>query len=302
MEYFGPMRGMLEAVPNFSEGRDGATLRAIREALESTVRVLDVHADPDHHRSVFTCVGGADALVDGLAAGVAAAIERIDLARHHGVHPRVGAADVVPIVRFEHGDPRPAAVAAALGERIGALGVPVIGYAELGGGHRPAHYRSGGPDGLRARLERGEVVPSWGPARPHPTAGVVLLGVRPPLVAFNVNLDTDRVEVAAGIARAVRASGGGLPGVQALGMRAGGRAQVSMNLIDLAATPLHTVVAEVERLAAELGAAVLDAELVGLIPASVAAAAGAAALRLPAMAPERILEVAVRGQFGRASG
>ncbi len=295
------MRGLLEAVPNFSVGRDLDVLAAIRAAIEQHARVLDVHADADHNRSVFTCVGDGAGLVDGLEAGIAVAAERIDLARHEGVHPRVGVADVVPIVRFREGDPGPARVARALGERIGRLGIPVLGYAELGAGRRPVHFRAGGTEGLAAQLAAGDAVPLYGPARLHPTAGAVLLGVRPPLVAFNVDLGTDDVEVARAIAAAVRARDGGLPGVQALGLRLGrtGRAQVSMNLIDVGATPLHAVVAEVARLASERGVAVERGELVGLMPAATAAAAAGAALRIEGMAADRVLDVAAGGEFGR---
>ena len=295
------MPGLLEAVPNFSVGRDLDVLAAIRAAVEAHARVLDVHADADHNRSVFTCVGDADGLVEGLAAGIAAAAERIDLRAHEGVHPRVGAADVVPVVRFRTGDPEPARVARTLGERIGRLGIPVFGYAELGDGRRPAHFRGGGTDGLAAKLAAGEVVPLYGPAQLHPTAGAVLLGVRPPLVAFNVDLGTDDVEVARAIAAAVRERDGGLPGVQALGLRLGrsGRAQVSMNLIDVGATPLHLVVAKVARLAAEQGVAVERGELVGLMPAATAAAAAGSVLRIDGMAADRVLEVAAGGEFGR---
>jgi glutamate formiminotransferase / 5-formyltetrahydrofolate cyclo-ligase len=292
------MRGLLEAVPNFSEGRDRTVLEEIRTAIAAHVRVLDVHADADHNRSVFTCVGEPQALVEGLAAGVAAAAQRIDLRTHRGVHPRVGAADVVPVVRFAAGDPRPLQVALAVAERIGGLGIPVLGYGDLGEGRRPAFFRAGGSDRLAERLASGELRPLAGPATLHPTAGATLVGVRAPLVAFNVNLESDRVSVAEEIARALRASSGGLPGVQALGMLAGGRAQVSMNLIDVSATPLHVVVSEVERLAGERGVAVHGSELVGLMPAAVAAAAGARALRLPAMPADRLLEVAVAGEFG----
>jgi glutamate formiminotransferase len=292
------MRRLLEAVPNFSEGRDRALLAEIRSAVEEHARVLDVHADPDHNRSVFTCVGEPEPLVEGLAAAVEVAVRRIDLRRHRGVHPRVGAADVVPIVRFGAGDPAPRAAALALGERIGALGVPVIGYAELGGGVRPAQHRAGGLDGLAGRLDAGEVTQLFGPARLHPSAGAVLLAVRDPLVAFNVDLETADVEVARRIARGVRASGGGLAGLQALGMLAGGRAQVSMNLIDLSATPLHAVVGEVVRRAAAEGVDVHGSELVGLMPAAVAAQAAGAQLHLPGMAADRLLEVAVSGAFG----
>jgi glutamate formiminotransferase len=293
------MRELLEAVPNFSEGRDRETLKAIRSAIERHARVLDVHADGDHNRSVFTCAGEPQGLVDGLTAAVAVAVERIDLREHRGVHPRVGAADVVPFVRFDPGDDRPLHAAQLLGQRIGELGVPVFGYAELGGGRRPVFFRTGGLPRLAARVTAGELAPLWGPPTLHPTAGAVLLAVRAPLVAFNVDLDTDRVEVAAAIAAAVRASSGGLAGVQALGMLAGGRAQVSMNLIDILATPLHRLVAEVERLADAHGVGVHGSELVGLMPASVAAAAAGSQLRLPAMGADRVLEVAVGGEFGR---
>ena len=296
-----PMRGLLESVPNFSEGRDAATLDVIRRALAAHVRVLDVHADADHNRSVFTCIGPPADLVEGLAAAIAAAAERIDLRTHEGVHPRVGAADVVPFVRFQAGDAEPEHAARLLGERVGALGIPVLGYGDLGGGRRPASLRTGGVEALAARLESGEVEPLFGPAKLHPTAGAVLLGVRPPLVAFNLELDTGDIEVARAVATAVRARDGGLPGVQALGLRLAGtgRAQVSMNLIDVAVTPLHRVIREVERLAAEHDAAVVGGELVGLMPASVAASVAGSALRLPGLSPDRILEVAAAGEFGR---
>jgi glutamate formiminotransferase len=297
------MRGLLESVPNFSEGRDGAVLDAIRRAIGEHARVLDVHADADHNRSVFTCVGTAHGLVEGLAAAVAVAAERIDLGRHEGVHPRVGAADVVPFVRFHAGDGEPEHAARLLGERIGAMGIPVLGYGDLGGGRRPAFFRAGGVEALHGRLESGEIGPLFGPARLHPTAGAVLLGVRPPLVAFNVELDTGDVEVARAVATGVRARDGGLPGVQALGLRLArtGHAQVSMNLIDVSATPLHRVVREVERLAAERGVAVVCGELVGLMPASVAVPAAAAAFHLPGLAPDRVLEIAAGGEFGTAT-
>jgi glutamate formiminotransferase len=295
------MRGLLESVPNFSEGRDPVTLDAIRRALAEHARVLDVHADADHNRSVFTCIGTASELVDGLAAAIAVAAERIDLRGHEGVHPRVGAADVVPFVRFQAGDPEPEHAARLLGERVGALGIPALGYGDLGGGRRPAFFRAGGVDALAARLESGEVEPLFGPAQLHPTAGAVLLGVRPPLVAFNLELDTGDIDVARAVAAGVRARDGGLPGVQALGLRLArtGRAQVSMNLIDVAATPLHRVVREVERLAAEHGVALAGGELVGLMPASVAAPAAGAALHLPELGPDRVLEIAAAGEFGR---
>ncbi len=293
------MHGLLESVPNFSEGRDQGVLDAIGRAMtDAGGRLLDVHSDPDHNRSVFTVVGDPDSLVDALAAAISVAVARIDLRSHRGVHPRVGAADVVPLVRFDPEDDRPERAARALTRRIAMLGVPALGYGELGGGRRPAYFRQGGTERLAARLLAGEIEPLAGPGGLHPAAGAVLVGVRPPLVAFNANLDTGDVDVARAIAAAIRERDGGLAGVQALGLTASGRAQVSTNLIDIDATPLAAVVAEIERLAAEHGTAVHGCELVGLMPARVAAAAAAAALRLPEMAPDRLLEVASAGEFG----
>jgi glutamate formiminotransferase/glutamate formiminotransferase/formiminotetrahydrofolate cyclodeaminase len=293
------MRNLLEAVPNFSEGRSTAVLDAIGRAMaDAGGQVLDVHADADHNRSVFTVVGDPDRLVEALAAGVAVAVAQIDLRVHEGVHPRVGAADVVPIVQFDPEDDRPERAARLLARRIALLGVPVLGYGAVGEGRRPAFYR-GQADALPGLLESGELEPLAGPAVVHRTAGVVLLGVRPPLVAFNVDLASDDVETARAIAAAVRERDGGLPGVQAIGLLLGstGHAQVSTNLIDIDATPLHEVVAEVARLAAERGVEVAGGELVGLLPARVAAAAAGSALRVQ-MAADRVLEVAASGEFG----
>ena len=295
------MSGLLEAVPNFSEGRDRSLIDAIAAAIDTHARVLDVHADADHNRCVVTCVGEPDDLADGVAAGAAVAIERIDLRRHHGVHPRVGAADVLPIVRFAGGDPRPVECARRLAAAIGALGVPVFGYAELGEGRRPAFYRAGGPERLAERAADGELAPLAGPAGLHPTAGATLVGVRDPLVAFNLELDSSDEAVARAIASAVRARDGGLPGLQAIGLRlaSSGRAQVSMNLIDIAATPLWRVVEEVSEQAAARGARVVAGELVGLIPAGAAWEAAAHGLRLGDRRADRVLETAVWGEFGR---
>jgi glutamate formiminotransferase len=296
------MHGLLESVPNFSTGRDPSAVAAIRDAVDTHAAVLDVHSDADHNRSVLTCVGEPDALVAGLAAAVSVAARRIDLTTHEGIHPRVGAADVVPFVRFRADDPEPARAAHALGEQIGALGIPVLGYGELCGGRRPAFYRRGGTAGLQALIDAGAVEPLYGPATLHPAAGAVLLGVRGPLIAFNIDLRTDDVAVARAVAAAVRERDGGLPGVQALGLLLPrtGRAQVSMNLIDPAATAMHEVVAEVVRLAAVHGVEVERCELVGLMPAATAAAAAGRALLIEGMSADRLLEVAAGGEFGAA--
>jgi glutamate formiminotransferase len=293
------MQRLLESVPNFSEGRDQAVLDALLDAFGAAgARVLDVHADGDHNRSVFTVVADPDSLVEGLAAAIAVAATRIDLTTHEGVHPRVGAADVVPFVRFQPDDQQPELAARSLARRIAMLGVPAIGYGELGGGLRPAAFRQGGPARLAERMAAGEVQALAGPAQPHATAGAVLLGVRPPLVAFNVDLDSDDVALAREIASAIRERDGGLPGVQALGLAARGGAQVSTNLIDIEATPLQRVVSEIMRLAGERGVAVRGGELVGLMPARVMASAAGEALLLSGLAADRALEVAAGGEFG----
>jgi glutamate formiminotransferase len=282
----------LESVPNFSEGRDRGTIDAIGRALSERARVLDVHADADHNRSVFTLVGEDAGLVEALVAGVACARERIDLRRHEGAHPRTGAADVVPLVPIVPGDmERAQAAAHELGGRVGELGLPVFLYG--GPGHGPAFFRRGGPQELQRRIEAGELAPDFGPARLDPAAGAVLIGARRPLIAFNVNLRSDDLEVARAIAAVVRESGGGFPGVRALGLdlpRAG-LVQVSMNVEDWEAAGLHDIVERVGAEAAARGVEVAGSELVGLMPAGAAAAAAGALLRIDGFDASRILEL-----------
>ena len=289
----------LESVPNVSEGRDAAAIAAIGEAFATSARLLDTHSDPDHHRSVFTLAGidGDDALVGSLVAGITRARELVDLRRHVGVHPRVGAADVVPLVPIRPEDMgRARAAALALGARVGEeLGLPVFLYGEVGDGRRPAFFRRGGPEALQARVDAGELAPDFGPSRLDPAAGAVLVGARVPLVAFNVDLATDDVEAARAIAATVRESGGGFPGVQALGLALAGRTQVSMNLVDTARTALHDVVERVTTEARKRGVEVLRGELVGLMPASVAVGAAAGPLALPGLDASRILELRLLG-------
>jgi glutamate formiminotransferase / 5-formyltetrahydrofolate cyclo-ligase len=286
----------LESVPNVSEGRDAATVAALAAAFSSGgARLLDVHSDPDHHRSVFTIVGGDAAIVESLVTGIAGSVERIDLRRHDGVHPRVGAADVVPIVPLRPVDmERAKSVALTVAARVGdELGLPVFLYGESAAGRRPAFFRRGGPDELQRRVDAGELAPDFGPSRLDPAAGAVLVGARRPLVAFNVDLATDDVDVARAVAAGVRESSGGLPGVQALGLllARSGRAQVSMNLLDIDKTPLHEVVARVRAEAEARGVEVAGGELVGLLPGSVVAQAATAALALDELPPDRVLEL-----------
>ena len=285
---------MLEAVPNFSEGRDGEVIDALRSALSAPARLLDVHVDADHHRSVFTLVGEPEPLVETLLAGIACARDRIDLARHEGAHPRIGAADVVPVVPIRPDDMDAAKEAAAeLARRVGTeLGLPVFLYGELAPGRRPAFFRRGGTQDLQRRLDAGELEPDIGPERLDERAGGVIVGARRPLIAFNVNL-RGKLEAAKAIAAVVRETGGGFPGVRALGLdlpRAG-VVQVSMNVEDWEAAALHEIVARIEAEATAHGSEVVGSELVGLMPAGAAAAAAGAVLRIDGFDESHVLEL-----------
>jgi glutamate formiminotransferase len=285
----------LESVPNFSEGRDAGTIEALRVALASHADVLDVHSDPDHNRSVFTLVGDDASLVEALLAGVSCARERIDLRRHEGAHPRIGAADVVPIVALDPADrERARDCALRLADRIGAeLELPVFLYGESAPDRGPAFYRRGGPGDLQRRIDAGELRPDFGPVRLDERAGGVIVGARRPLIAFNVNLATADVEIARAIAAVVREKGGGFPGVRALGLAlpSAGCAQVSMNVEDFEAAALHEIVERVEREARARGVEVAGAELVGLMPAGAAVAAAGAVLRIEGFDPSHVLEL-----------
>lgn len=291
---------MLEAVPNVSEGRNAAVISAVGDAFAQAAVLLDVHSDPDHHRSVFTLAGHDDALVDSLLAGIATAVRLIDLRDHAGVHPRVGVADVVPLVPLEPpGMERATHAARVLARRIGTdLGLPVFLYGEVGAGRRPAYFRSGGVEVLTRRIDSGELVPDEGPPRIDARSGAVLVGARHALVAYNLDLATDDVAVATAIAAAVRESTGGMPGVQAIGLHltGSGRLQVSMNVIDLDRAPVHDVVERVRREAASRGVDVVAGELVGLVPERVVEAAAGAGVELPGIDESRVLERALRSR------
>lgn len=266
------MSETLLAVPNISEGREAGRIASLREGFSRGARLLDVHADPDHDRAVFTLAATPGPLRDALVAGAEQAVETIDMTAYRGLHPAVGALDVCPLVWIDPAR-RIAARGAALevAEQIGGLGVPVFLYGSLAS--RPeraerAYFRNGGLAELWLRMEGGELRPDFGPAEPHRTAGVTLVTARPPLAAFNVVLDSDDVEVARAIAAGLRESGGGPHGVRAIGLPlSSGRTQVSTNVHDPFAVPLREVVERVRALAAPLGARPLEAEIVGLIPA-----------------------------------
>ena len=291
----------LETVPNFSEGRDWATIDALAAALGEDADLLDVHADVDHHRSVFTLVGTEEELADSLLAGVACAKERIDLRRHEGAHPRIGAADVVPLVPLRPEDmPRAQSAAKTVAGRIAdELELPVFLYGALGGGVGPAHFRRGGTEELQRRITSGEVRPDFGPEQLHPGAGGVLVGARGPLIAFNVNLRSADVDVARAVAKTIREEADeGFPGVRALGLDlpAAGLVQVSMNVEDWEAAALHEIVARIVEEASRLGAEVAGSELVGLMPAGAAAAAAGSALQIEGFDESRVLELRLLGR------
>jgi glutamate formiminotransferase len=285
----------LETVPNFSEGRDRATIDAIGEALSAHARLLDLHSDEDHNRSVYTLVGSEDELVAALLAGIACARERIDLRRHEGAHPRVGAADVVPLVPIGAEDAgRARATALDLARRVGEeLALPVFLYGGLAAGRGPAFFRRGGPMELQRRVDAGELVPDFGPAQLDERAGGVLIGTRLPLIAFNVDLAGDDLDAAREVARAVRERDGGLPGVRALGLRLprAGHVQVSLNVEDWRASPLHETVAAVHREAGARGLRVTGSELVGLLPAGAAVAAAGSVLDVAGLDVSHVLEL-----------
>ena len=275
----------LLAVPNVSEGSDEEQLGRLERAFARGVTLLDRHSDADHGRSVFTLAGGAGALTGALLAGAEEAAETIDMRGYSGVHPAIGALDVCPVVWFQPGDREAARTeAVAVAEQIGGLGIPTFLYGELArdpGRTERAYFRNGGLAELWLRMESGELRPDFGPDLPHHTAGATLVTARPPLAAFNVELDSDDVEVARAVAAGLREAGGGPPGVRAIGlMLSSGRAQVSANVHDPLTVPLGEVVERVRTLASPLGARPVEAELIGLVP-------GAALDRYPAEVPIR---------------
>ena len=267
------MRRIVECVPNFSEGRRREVVDRIAEAIAavSQVYVLDVQSDADHNRTVVTFAGEPEAVEEAAFRGIERAAEVIDMSVHRGEHPRMGAADVVPFVPIK-GVPMEDCVAMArrVGERVGReLDIPVYLYERAA--TRPerrnlANVRQGEYEGIKAEIAtRPEREPDFGPRRLG-KAGATAIGARAPLIAFNVYLGTDDVEVAKAVARAVRHSSGGLRYVKALGLLVRGRAQVSMNLTDYHQTPVHRVVEMIRREAGRYGVSVVESELIGLIP------------------------------------
>ena len=288
---------LVECVPNFSEGRDRATIDALRSAIAgvSGVHLLDVQADASHNRSVFTFVASPAAAALAAFAAMRVATQRIDLTKHSGEHPRMGATDVVPFVPVA-GITMDECVALArqLAERVGTeLAIPVFLYAKAA--TRPERerlpdIRKGEFEGLRERA----LDPDFGPPRVHPTAGATAIGARPFLAAYNVYLDTSDVAIAKEIAKKIRTSSGGLPAVQASGFEVDGMAQVSMNLLDLDVTSPATVFEAVKTAAHTHGVEVKRSEIVGLVPERAILGAG---LLLPDAA-DHVLEAKIREAQG----
>jgi glutamate formiminotransferase len=274
-------------VPNFSEGRDRGVIDAIAGAIDAVpgTLLLDIHADPDHNRSVITFTGPPDAVAEAAVHAVGEATRRIDLRKHSGVHPRIGACDVLPVVPL--GDVTMddcARLARSIGERIWEQHrVPVYFYEAAA--TRPERRNL-------ADVRRGQFEPDLGGPQLHPSAGAVVVGARKFLVAYNVDLETGDVQTARAIARKIRASSGGLPAVKAMGLllASTGRAQVSINLADFEITPPHIVFEAVEREAALLGVTIASSELVGLIPARALEMAAGRDLKIRGFHPGMILE------------
>jgi glutamate formiminotransferase len=295
---------LVECIPNFSEGRRRAVIDALVGAVTAVpgVALLDVHSDPDHNRSVLTLAGEPQPVLEAVYAAIARAAELIDLDSQRGQHPRIGAADVVPFVPLE-GLMLQDCVGFAnqLGERVGReLGIPVYLYEAAA--TRPARVnlaevRRGEYEGLKTAIETDlERAPDYGPSHLG-KAGAVAIGARLPLIAYNVYLNTDDVEIARKIAESIRYSGGGLAHVKALGLLVVGRAQVSMNLTDYTRTPLPRVMEMIRSEAARYGVAVQSAELVGLIPQAALIEAARWYLQLDGFEPDQILEDRLRSRL-----
>jgi glutamate formiminotransferase len=290
---------LFEAVPNFSEGRDVERISRIADSVRAVrgVRVLGLHSDPDHNRSVLTFAGEEDAVLEAAVALAGTCVDEIDLAAQAGEHPRVGSLDVLPFVPLEGTTLEEAArLARRVAERLGGLGLPVYLYeAAATAPHRRnlADVRRGGYEGLVARMRDPLWRPDYGPSELDPGKGAVAVGARPFLVAFNAYLDTDDVEVAKEIARKVRERDGGLPGLKALGLRVGGRAQVSMNLTDLGRTPIPAALEAVRAAASEHGARVEFTELVGLAPLEAILQSARHYLGLRELEREHVVEAAL---------
>lgn len=291
---------LVECVPNFSEGRQGAVIARLAEAAGTVpgARLLDVSSDPDHNRTVLTIVGAGDAVFQAASRSAAVAVSEIDLRRHWGVHPRIGAIDVIPFVPLRGSSMTDCvALARRLGKELAArFDLPVFFYgaAALDPARAPlAVIRRGGFERLREEIGQPGYGPDMGPSSVHPTAGAVAVGAREILIAFNVDLASQDLGAARTIARTMRESSGGLPTVQAMGvpLPSRGLVQVSMNLLDYRKTPPRVAFERVAAEAARRGIDVVEGELVGCAPRDALPPDPASALRLRTLRPEQILDM-----------
>lgn len=294
------MPHLIECVPNFSEGRNPAVIQALLAAVTSVPRIWLLHhtADPDHHRSVLTFAGPPDAVGEAAIRAITAATELIDLRRHEGVHPRIGATDVVPFVPIhDDGMDECIRVARWVGQEVGTrLGIPVFLYEHAASNPARRHLESvrlGGPKGLASRMDSDPAwLPDFGPPHLHPSAGALIAGARRPLIAFNANLKTNDPSIAKAIAKSIRHSNGGLPSLKAIGVEVASRGmvQVAMNLTDYRVTPMHRAFQAVKAEAAKWGVEVAGSELIGLVPQAALDQAAVAALQLERFDPSQVLE------------
>jgi len=290
---------LIECVPNISEGRDRAVIDAAASAVRSVpgVRLLDVSSDTSHNRSVLTFVGGPAAVRQGVRALFEAVLPRIDLRRHQGEHPRMGAVDVVPFIPLRGSTTEQAvALARETGAEIAErFGIPVYLYEDAASSeHRRnlADVRKGQFEGFAEKMKDPRWAPDFGPAAPHPSAGAVAVGARPFLIAYNINLGTRDLAIADRIAKAIRHLSGGFRYVKAMGVELGerGQVQVSINMTNFKKTPLHRVFECVKSEAERYGVSIVGSEIVGLAPADALFAAAEHYLRLEKFTPEQVLE------------
>jgi glutamate formiminotransferase len=294
---------LIESIPNVSEGRRPDVVERLADAVRATTgaRLLDHSADPAHNRSVYTLAGEAPAVAAAVMALFDEAIASIDLRIHRGEHPRLGAVDVVPFVPLEGATMEDCiALAREVGADVSArFGVPVYLYEEASTRperRRLEEIRRGGFEGLTARMRADAWAPDFGPRSPHPTAGATVIGARAPLIAYNINLNSDRLDVAKRIAAAVRESSGGLKHVKAAGFTLGHRGivQVSMNLTNFEQTPIVRVFDAVKHEADRYGVSILESEIIGLVPAAALESGAASYLQLARFGPDQILENRLR--------
>ena len=293
----------IESIPNVSEGRRPEVVERLVARVRETpgTRLLDFSFDASHNRSVFTMAGEAAALKRAVLALFETAVETIDLRTHTGEHPRVGAVDVVPFVPIEGVT---MADCVALAREVGAevaerFAIPVYLYEEASANplrRNLENIRRGEFEGLAAKMATDGWAPDFGPARPHPSAGAAVIGARMPLIAYNINLNTDRLDVARKIAAAIRHSSGGLRFVKAMGVTLEDRGivQVSINLTNFEKTPMHRVFDLVAREAARYGVSVIESEIVGLVPAAALLDAAAHYLQLERFTESQVLENRLR--------